>query len=54
MSWLVTLIGLGLFAMWVIALISGGVIGWFLWLTFAAAAALVAIGVAGGVRRTIR
>ena len=35
------LLGLGLLALWVVALVQGGVVGWFLWLTFGVAVVVV-------------
>lgn len=37
------LMGLGLLALWVVALVQGGVVGWFLWLTFGVAIGVVVL-----------
>jgi len=44
MSWLILMIGLGLGVLWIIALsTAGAAAGWFTWLVFVAACALVLI-----------
>lgn len=44
MSWLILLIGLGLGVLWIIALgTAGAAAGWFTWLVFVAACALLLI-----------
>ncbi|WP_395812145.1 hypothetical protein [Archangium minus] len=39
------LMGLGLLALWVVALVQGGVVGWFLWLTFGVAIGVVVLAI---------
>ena len=39
------LMGLGLLALWVVALVQGGVVGWFLWLTFVVAVGVVMLAI---------
>lgn len=39
------LLGLGLLALWVVALVQGGVVGWFLWLTFGVAVGVVVLSI---------
>jgi len=39
------LMGLGLLALWIVALVQGGVVGWFLWLTFGVAIGVVVLAV---------
>lgn len=39
------LMGLGLLALWIVALVQGGVVGWFLWLTFGVAVGVVVLAV---------
>jgi hypothetical protein len=39
------LMGVGLLALWVVALVQGGVVGWFLWLTFGVAVGVVLLAI---------
>jgi len=39
------LMGLGLLALWVVALVQGGVVGWFLWLSFGVAIGVVTLAI---------
>ncbi|QRK11399.1 hypothetical protein JQX13_15790 [Archangium violaceum] len=39
------LMGLGLLGLWVVALAQGGVVGWFLWLTFGVAIGMVVLAI---------
>ncbi|MGZ3458052.1 MAG: hypothetical protein ACXU86_06045 [Archangium sp.] len=39
------LMGLGLLALWIVALVQGGVVGWFLWLTFGVAVGVVILAI---------
>ena len=39
------LMGLGLLALWIVALVQGGVVGWFLWLTFGVAVGVVVLAI---------
>ncbi len=45
MPLLYLLMGLGLLALWVVALVQGGVVGWFLWLTFGVAVGVVMLAI---------
>jgi hypothetical protein len=39
------LMGLGLLALWLVALVQGGVAAWFLWLTFGVAVGVVVLSI---------
>jgi hypothetical protein len=39
------LMGLGLLALWIVALVQGGVVDWFLWLTFGVAVGVVLLAI---------
>lgn len=39
------LLGLGLLALWIVALAQGGVVPWFLWLTFGVAISVVVLAI---------
>jgi hypothetical protein len=43
MSWLVLVLAAILGVLWIVALATGGVAAWFLWITFAVAVLLIAI-----------
>lgn len=45
MPFLYLLMGLGLLALWIVALVQGGVAGWFLWLTFGVAIGVVTLSI---------
>lgn len=56
MGWLVLLLAIGLGVLWIIALATGGVAAWFLWVTFGIACALILVSIyeVGRVPRTRR